>query len=89
MLDKYLENKIKSKLRLYHTLQASDTIETKELCRMLRTNESALRALIRALQDDFQGLAEIERKRFRLSLRIYDNVNTLQLQHAIPTGLCM
>lgn len=53
MLDKYLENKIKSKLRLYHTLQASDTIETKELCRMLRTNESALRALIRALQDDF------------------------------------
>lgn len=83
MLDKYLENKIKSKLRLYHTLQASDTIETKELCRMLRTNESALRALIRALQDDFQGLAEIERKRFRLSLRIYDNVNTLQLQHAI------
>lgn len=83
MLDRFLEHKIQKKFQLYQILKSNNSISFKTLTKTLKSSESSVRSLIEILNDNFNGLAKIEKNQQFLSLKTNDNVDTLKLSHRI------
>lgn len=83
MLNRYLEKSIKNKLELFSILHSTNPIAMKDLLSFFPMSINTVNALINELNDDFTGLAVIQKNTSGFSIRLYEETTFMELLHAI------
>lgn len=83
MLMNFLEANIQNKLKIFSLLHAHPSICIKELSHFLNLGYSGIDTLIKELNADFNGLAEIRKKAAYFSIHIYANDDLSKLLQTI------
>ncbi len=83
MLNRYLEKSIKNKLELFSILHSTNPIAMKDLLSFFPMSINTINALINELNDDFTGLAVIQKSTSGFSIHLYEETTFMELLHAI------